>query len=451
MHKRTAEEDGWILVTAISLMAIMLVVALASMTLVDTQQKRSREQRERESSLNLAEGALFAQGFQLARRWPGTPATAVAQDCLSSTAAVMCPTAAQVQQNADNVDTRGQTTWTTLVRDNGGALRKEFQPSLINAAQTDVNVVSGATYTCPAPCRWDANGDRKLWVQSSAIVRRRSRNVVATLKLEKITEATPRAAVTAGGINVANSGNQVKIYAQGSSVVVRCNPAQSTCVTNQLGIQPQAVQGNPPNLMTPMQIERLRLRAEADGTYYNGCAAIKRVNNKLDLSGAVVFVDGCSTADSFATYPCTQPLPPKPAGAGNGLAPDCINSELNPGLLIWHCGKLEFTGNGTGTYIGVMYFVNGSDSPTAPSSCAGVAPIGGSEPNCGGNNLSANNVFVSSGGFGVWGALAIDGNGCLYASSNGMQVQYNPNGFNSIASYGAVGLVQDTWREVSAN
>ena len=58
-------EDGWVLVSAIVLMAIMLTVGLASFAFVDTGQKRSRESRERESSLSLAEAALYAQGFAL--------------------------------------------------------------------------------------------------------------------------------------------------------------------------------------------------------------------------------------------------------------------------------------------------------------------------------------------------------------------------------------------------
>lgn len=450
MPKRASEEGGWILVTAISLMAVMLVVALASMAIVDTQQTRTREQRERESSLNVAEGALFAQGFQLARAWPGTQATAVLQDCSSAAPAATCPTALQVQQNADNVDTRADTTWTTLIRDNGGNLSTEYQPAFVNAAQIGTNA-AGAGYTCPAPCRWDANGDLRLWVQSSAVVRGRPRSIVATLQLERIAESTPRAAVTAGGVNTVNNGSQVKIYAVGSSVVVRCAPATTGCVSDQGGIQPAAVQGNPGNMMTPSQIERMKATAIARGTYYDGCANLPTIGGDLNLAGQVVFIEcpGRTTA-KLATSPCTQPLPPKPTGGGNGLSEPCINSQVAPGLVIWRCGSLELSGNGNGTYIGTMYFANSSDSPTT-GACAGSTPIGGAVPSCDGNKNDPNHAFVSSGGFGVWGALAIDGNACLYAGSNGMQVQFDANAFNALASFGAVGLVQDTWRELAPN
>jgi hypothetical protein len=202
--------------------------------------------------------------------------------------------------------------------------------------------------------------------------------------------------------------------------------------------------------MTPLQLERFRQRAEADGTYYNGCSAIKRVGNDIDISGAVVFVDNCpSYQGSFAMFNCADALPAKPVGGGNGLSAPCINSKATPGLLIWHCGRVEMTGNGNGTFIGIMYFANNSDQPTT-GACGAMNPkqLGATPPDCGGNKNSPENVFASSGGFGIWGAVAIDGNGCLYAGSNGMQVQYDYNVFNSVASYGTVGLVQDTWREL---
>jgi Tfp pilus assembly protein PilX len=442
MHRRHAEQDGWILITSISLMTLMLVIALASISIVDTQQTRTREQRERESTLNLAEGALFAQGFQLARGWPGTVTSAVPGDCSSAAAMTYCPTAAQVQQNADNIDTRAATTWTTAVRDNGGPnMNVAFQSEFMNAAQSGTNAM-GQPYSCAAPCRWDANGDRKMWVQASGVVRGQTRTVVATLKLEKLAESTPRTAVMAGGINTGNLGSQIKIWGVGSQVVVRCNPGQTTCVSDQGGIEPDAVNPNPPPptaLMTPAQLDRFRQRAINDGTYYDGCPP---GNN---IAGAIVWVDQCDLKISALQFPsvaCTPPPDPS-TGGGNGLQSPCINSLASPGVLFWHCGGMDLSGKAT--YFGLMYFVNGSDG-TCPTSGT-FAPRGTNPPNCQKN--SPNNVFQTSGGFGVYGALAVDGNGCMTASANGMQIQFDANVFNSLASYGTVGLVQDTWRELT--
>ena len=110
-------EDGWVLVSAIVLMAIMLTVGLASFAFVDTGQKRSAESRERESSLSLAEASLYAQGFALTRNWPN-PKVPLNGDCSSATAltatTLFCPdrdTLAKIyaRELGDNV----------LVMDNG--------------------------------------------------------------------------------------------------------------------------------------------------------------------------------------------------------------------------------------------------------------------------------------------------------------------------------------------
>ena len=442
-----ADESGWVLVTAISLLAIMLTVALASAKWVDTQQKRDRQQRERESSLNLAESALYQEGFKLAQAWPTQTRQAV--DCSSTTSSASCPAAAQVQANATNVDTQAGTTWTAIVRDNGGPLASTFDPAQMDATQT--STVNGATVTCPGPCRYDANGDRKVWVEAQSIVRGRVRTVTATMKLERLAESIPQTAVVAGGINTGNNGNQTAIYAVGSQVIVRCDPNangnQGTkCVSNNSKIQPQATQGTIGNLMTPSQIARFKAAAQANNTYYNGCNAIPGGTNSMDLTGAVVFVDNCMSGSGLA-YPnnstqCSSYLAQVAAPtSGNSLQAPCINSPSAPGIVIWHCGG--FSDAGHGTFIGVMYFANNSDG-----TCTTPGQVGGNNVDCSGNKNSANNILAITGGLAFLGSVAIDGNGCLFAGSNGIQVQYDPNVFSAAASYGTVGLVQDTWREL---
>ena len=179
-------------------------------------------------------------------------------------------------------------------------------------------------------------------------------------------------------------------------------------------------------MLTPTQIERFRQRAIADNTYYPGCPP------NWDIRGQVVFVDNCTASisgNAFVTDPCPDPpgLPPKPAGGGNGLAGPCVNSIHSPGLLIWHCGKMDLSGHGT--YVGIMYFPNGSDSPTT-GPCAGVAPRARIRRTAASRTTGPTTSSRSSGGFGIWGAMAIDGNGCLVASSNGIQVQFDANVFN---------------------
>ena len=73
----------------------------------------------------------------------------------------------------------------------------------------------------------------------------------------------------------------------------------------------------------------------------------------------------------------------------------------------------------------------------------------GTPPSCSANtNQNAEDAITTNGGFGVWGVVAVDGNACLKLGSNGVQVSYDSSVFDDVESYGTVGLVQNTWREL---
>jgi len=441
-------EEGSILMVALILMAVMLSVALASISLADTGQERSREQRERESALNLVEGVLYSQGFTLAQGWPGngTAGTSMPVSCDQTSTASLCPSPGTLAgahstdpaaSNFANVDASADVTWSTRVRDNGGPLAASYDRTQADAAQSGTNARNGTAYTCPATCRWDANGDKQLWVNARAVVRGRPRDEVALMRLESVLEATSEAAVTAGGINIGNDGNKIMIYAAGSQVVVRCALLDIGCVLYKTGqIQPTPTTVASPPLMTAAQLARFKARAIVDGTYFPGCPG-------NEISGAVVFVEECSVGqlgNSIVTQPCSPAAPPSPGGGGTPLPQNCVNQQTRPGILIWHCGRLSISGGWT--YVGIVYAVNDSDGR-----CSASNPAAG-DGDCTGSNNNTENVLSMTGGGGIWGATAIDGRGCLFAGSNGIQVQYDPNVFGAVASYGTVGLVQNTWREL---
>jgi Tfp pilus assembly protein PilX len=448
-RKQLRDDDGWVLVTSVICLAVMVTVTLASFSLVDTGQKRSREQRERETSLNVAEGALYSQGFTLAQRWPGNVGAVVnvPESCTQASTDPLCPTPGQItatnSANAasatfTNVDARDGATWMTKVRDNGGSIDNAFESNLADQAQSGTNVVTGQSYTCAAPCRWDANGDKQLWVQARATVRDRQRDLVALLKLETVLEATPETAIIAGGIKVGNQGNKIMLYGEGSQIVVRCDAKRNNCVISQPGqIVPAPVTANTPPFMTSTQLARFKQRAITDGNYYAGCPS-------GNLAGAVVWVEACSDgqlANAVATQACNPAPPPSPGGGGTPLSPNCVNQYSRPGILIWHCGKMDFSGSWT--YRGILYGVNNSDG-----TCPAEFPAVGLDGNCTGNNNNHDMVITMTGGFGVWGVMVIDGGGCLYTGSDAIQLHYDPNVFGAVSSYGTVGLVQNTWREL---
>ena len=454
MTSRMRREDGWILASSISILAMMLIMSMAAVAIVDNGTTRSREQRERESGLNLTEGVLFAQGFMLARSWPGNAVDAVPATCSEAGVLAGCPTpsnlaAAQGGANFSNVDQTADVTWITQVRDNGPPLDESYVTSAADLPQDYTRVIDGQTITttCAAPCTWDHNGDRQMWVQARSVVRGKPRNLVALMKLETLRESTPESAIIAGGINLSNGGQQTLVSAAGSSVIVRCESNNGQLNNNCWNenrsrpnqIVPKPTAGDPGNLMNEFQLERMKARAEADGKYFATCPP-----DNADLSGQVVWVENCSmlkvTASTITERPCVPDLGDWPTAAGNGLHESCINSVDEPGILIMHCGRMELGGNTT--YIGLVYAVNNSDG-TCPAPFAGQI---------GGPCTSANNIVVETrGGFGVLGAIVVDGPGCLRVGSNGVNVAYDANIFAAIASYGTVGLVQNTWRELPPN
>jgi Tfp pilus assembly protein PilX len=447
MRNRIREEDGWVLVTAMLLLSIMLMMGVAALGLADDGTQNTRQQRERESALALDEGVLYAQGFVLASKWPSAadpyPASCTEVDAPTN---AECPNKLTLSKaqggasaNFQDVDHAQDAQWTTRVRDNGGTwLNVAYDSAKADLAQAGCEVT---------PCTYDANGDKRMWVQSRSLVRGKPRNVVALLQLEELPEAVPRAGVVAGGIDVSNNGNHGGtpiIDASGSQVVVRCDPGTtsppSACLNYVNGqITPAPITGAQPNLMTPAQLARMKSRAISDGRYYPGCPTPNE-NNKYDLNGQVVWVENCydppNIANNNVTTTCVPP--------SNSMSSRCVNSAAKPGVLIWHCGVSDL--QASFTYVGVWYMANNSDGTCAPRPAPLRTTLG--DGKC---DNADDFVMHTNGGFAVWGALTIDGQGCLDVGSNGLQVKFNPNAFGGIMSYGTVGLVQNTWRELPAN
>lgn len=407
-HHDPRSEDGSILVVAIVLMSIMLSVALSSFAVVDVQQRRAMEQRQRETALNLTEGVLYAQGFALARNWPGNlvDGNAMPVTCRSASPVVIpCPdprnlaganSSSPASANFTNVDASRAVTWSTRIRDNGGALADAFDVTQMDATQT-----TGAL-TCPGPCKWDANGDLKLWVQAQAVVRGRPRNLVALLMREEFAEAFPHNTITAGSFQISNSGNKTVIDARGSQVTVRCTTgttcAQFDAPKNQ--VLPATIVRDPatPGAMSAEQVARFKAKAQTANppTYYTSC--------QPGLQGKIIFIDvpaGTSCTDSSsATY----------------------NSPNDPGLFIMPRGTFQLGG----TMYGLMYMGNEQSSS---------GPV---------LTLNANSFVI--------GGVAIDGPGGLVvgqASGPRPTVTYLANAFTAPVTFGTAGLVQNTWRELT--
>jgi hypothetical protein len=452
LFSRAHDQHGYVLVSALVLSTIMVSIGLVLAGLIDDGTARTREDRERESALLVDEGVLYAQSLVLQTAWPSAatldpsgrpqyyPATCTST--ASSGLDFRCPnpeTLAAANSSAkgsalfSNVDVNADVSWATKVRDNGGALKTSYDPSKADQPQ--------AGCFAATPCTYDANEDRELWVQSQTIVRGKPRNVVARLRLEQLAESIPQTAVVSGALSITNNGNHGGtpiIDAKDSQVIVRCpNPTtDKDCANFENG---QIKPGNPqpdataPNMMTAEQLQRFKKRAIMDRKYFPGCPT-----DPYELSGEVVWVEGCASPPNMTNKVPTVSCPTAPAG----LSKKCVNSETEPGLLIWHCGMADMSGGWT--FRGVLYVVNNSDGTCAPplqnqrgdGTCS-------KQP-----HADDRDAVTTNGGFGVWGAIAVDGPACLKLGSNGIQVSFDRRVFDAVESYGTVGLVQNTWREL---
>ena len=139
----------------------------------------------------------------------------------------------------------------------------------------------------------------------------------------------------------------------------------------------------------------MRERAIADGTYYTGCPTEDQLNGK------VVWVENCTASyKSNATF----------------------NSQDNPGILVWNRGTVEFLGNST--FNGIVYHTNQDNSSA--------------------------DLVILRGGITINGGVFVDGDGGVDVGSNKVNISFLNAAFDLVGSYGAAGLVQNSWREVPA-
>jgi Tfp pilus assembly protein PilX len=407
IKNRLRREEGWLVVTAIAVTTLMVGIGLAIFSTVGTQQSMSRQERNRDSSFNLAESALYAQAFILSRNWPYTQSpTGGAWVCTQTvTTDGICPSFNTIQNALDGTtipDFKTGMAWKLTVTDNGAT-----------TPTTDyITSTSDPNYTNVA---WDANGDRRIWVRADGWAQGKERSLVALLQLETFKEPFPQNVITAGHFQTDNNGNKVLINTQGNSatgsqVVVHCTQGSSTCVSMRDPVQvgPAPVQYSPPPggdssqipaAMTPSELNRFQTAAQANGTYFTSCPST--------LQGGVVFIDFPSYSQANT---CTY--------VGNAT----WNSATSPGLLIIRNGVLSL--GGTTTFYGLVYAPN---------------------PSC-----TSDDLVETQGNTHIYGGVAIDCLGGLDVGSSHENVTFDSSAFNNLKTTGAAGLVQNTWRELPA-
>jgi hypothetical protein len=394
-------EEGWVVVTAVIVIGLMMGIGLATYTTVDNQTVQSRVERERDASFNLAESALYAQAVVLGRDWP-TSAGQYPPECTETpdVATRGCPTPTDLRNALDSSalpDLAAGAEWTVRVRDNGSP-----------ATGTDYDE------TTDGQPNFDANRDGKIWVRADGVAKGHSRSIVGLLQRERLGESVAQNVITAGRFYTSNSGNKVIVDTQGNSatgsqVVVRCEPGVDEppiCVSyerNKGQVSPDRVYADQdsPN-MSREQADRFEAEARANGTYYTSCPQ--------SLTGKVVFVETSSTIN------CKY----------NG---GVFNSASSPGLVVFTDGVLEL-GGGKVTYYGLVYMLNPDPrlDPLPPDS------------NMTRFRMHANGTLV--------GGVSVDGDGGVDAGSDKFNIIFDAAAFASLETHGTAGLVQNSWREL---
>ena len=412
MLTRLRSADGYAVPIALMLMVIMLGFGFASLGFVDGETKSSRVERTHEARLNLTEGVLAAQIFQLSRGWPSAVEKEMPLSCTQGDAAPSCPQPSQLEGQFAQIDMNLGPEWIVQVRDDDATVADP------NAGQyyDDATVLDNA--------RWDANVNGEMWVRAEAQLGDKPRVLVARVRVEQRPVTPPAAPFVAGAFETGNNSPNKVIISSPLPGVVRCETSSTsdTCIKYVSGqIEPVGkVESNPDlgSVLGDGMSEALRQTAKAKGTYYATCADVPGGNP----SGEVVWVESGNCIFQ-----------------GNMI----VNPVTKRGLFVINNGTLTL--RGSVQWWGMLYVLNeqGCGSTTDASPCLGtdtVAEVTGTPT--------------------IFGGLFIEGAGRLTTGNSGgsgncqqcdPQIVYREESGQPVTAYGTAGIIQNTWRELLPN
>jgi hypothetical protein len=412
------EQDGWAVVTAMVVMSMMLVIGLAAIAFTDTESHSSQRERQAEARLNLTEGALSTELYQLSHTWP---TSSTFPDCTNTASDPLCFTAAQLKANYTQVDLGLDPKWNVQVRDDKAepaATPGVCDPSVSGVGgYYDDSILNNSKY--------DANHNCQLWVRAEGTLNGKKRIVVAKVRVDTRPVQFPIAPFVAGAFNTGNNGGKkVIVDGQGQTGQVRCTTDTASCVdyngaqVSNPGSVTLGDSASSSTALDPALIDALRKTAQQNNTYYS---LAKTGPTCPDPSGAVVFVEDLSCSYSAVN----------------------VNTTTKQGIFIINKGTLKITGNGD--WYGAIYMLNGQGcGPTNTAGCL--------------NNAGHSDVVMQmSGTATVHGGIFVDGPGRLSIGSSGnagngnlANLVYDPSVFPPLQAYGTAGIIQNTWRELTS-
>ena len=391
---RLRDESGVALVVAVFIAGLMLMAGLAIVAFTDSQTRLTGTERLRENTLTLTEGVLNAQANLLSSGWPETSDKAFAP-CTQASTSTRCPEAETLLKSFKNKDfgNGAPITWHLSVRDNGlGSFYED-----------------AATASQPA---WDQSGptgvpDGVMWLRAQATVRNETRTIVSLIRATPIQNVFPRGVITAGHFHTGNNGNKTLVdTGNGPGLMARCSVGPTgpgrgnSCLDYQVTrgqVYPNSYIADPaiPNAMLSSELDSLRSRAKATGTWFNNCPTTLP-------NAQLVFVENGPCSISSGTV---------------------VNSSANPGLLVIAKGTLSMTGGGK--FYGLIYLPNLDNQSGILVDVSGDSTVGG--------------------------AIVVDGPGGVRVTGSGLVLSYDANVFNLVTTTRTINVIANSWRELPGN
>ena len=419
---RVRDEQGFVLASAIILLAVIMALGLGLLLFTDNQQKSSASETASETAFNVAEAGLNAQIGQISRVWP-TSEEAVAGtgvkrcEASNTTETNGCPSKASMEvaypTSAAKCSTeKGQpkdpwrgseetsNEWTTYVRDDANKEASYFN-SKVESEQPG----------------FDANGDNKVWVRSVGIVQCRLVTVTSLVTRQEVTANFPTMMMSANWFTTGNNGKGKEVIVEGKNpheesgasqngeVRMRCEGYAKVeeCESYRQGQIANAKVNPPPGLPSPTlnatQLAAFRVQAEYEKTYYGPGVCPTGLP-----SGKPVYITG----------PCVI----------KGGKQEVANSKEKPGFIIIVNGSFEM--GGQSEFWGIVYCANKQESSGL------VVKVGG----------NAN----------LHGEIVIDGKGGMELGENhSKNMEYDPRAAGELKVYAGATPTRNTFRVLAAN
>jgi Tfp pilus assembly protein PilX len=405
---RFRNENGFVLIVAMSVLLIMLLLGLAVMATVDTQVTQTGTEKAGEAAFNLADSVLQAEAYQLQTSWPDTAAAALPACNQSSPQTVGCEGVALSNDLASTYSgpNYAGATWTAQV---------------IDAPAGSNYYTDSLAATMPS---WDQANSGHMWVRAQAVVGGQKRILIEQMVRQDTVVTVPDDTVTAGAVYTENLGNKVVIEARDKSsgltgnVEVRCGSSSTTPTQGQgncLGwssakgqLDPSSAYGAgyvDPNggyqTLTDAQITALVQTARADGTYYSTGTCPPAG------TGGIVVVQNANCSYQGG---------------------DTWNTAAAPGALVFLQGSVTFNGNET--FYGVLYMANQN----------GVIPP------CTGSTLTASPIVDVHGNATVYGAVFVDRCGVVAVGESHTNISFSTNALAGLYAAQAAMPAQNTFQ-----